>query len=88
MLFIEIIAVCFGNDAVYIATATLQTFKRGRHFTVMPLTVCWKASNYWKRISNLCAVYCNAKSCWTLCAICMGITPHVFTQLGTLFNCY
>jgi hypothetical protein len=84
MLFTEIIAVCFGNVVGYVvAAAALQTFKRGCNFTVLPLTVYWKASNYWKRISNLCVVCCNTNSCWALCAISMGSTPRVFTQLGT-----
>ena len=52
MLFIEMNAVCFGNDVVYtcIVATALQTFKCGRHFTAIPLTVYWKAGNYWKRI--------------------------------------
>ena len=36
---------------------------------------------------TFCVVYFNRKSCWTLCDSCMGITPHVPAQLGTLFDC-
>ena len=68
MLFIEINAVCFGNDVGYIVyiAVTLQTFKCGRHFTSIPLAVHWKASKYWKRISKLCVIYFSMKSCWTV----------------------
>jgi hypothetical protein len=88
MLFIEMDAVCFGNDVGYIVATALQTFKCGRHFAATALAVYWKASNYWKRISNVCVVYSNTKSCWNLCNICMGITPHVPAKLGMLFDCY
>jgi hypothetical protein len=78
MLFIEIIAVCFVNDGGYTVAAALQTFKCARIFTVILLTVYWKASNYWKQISDLCVVCCSTKNCWTLCAVCMGTTRRVF----------
>jgi len=55
--------VSFGNDVECIVVTALQTFKCGRHFTAIPLTVYWKASNYWKLISELCVVYFNMKSC-------------------------